>query len=161
MITFVSDDIFQSKASVWVNPVNCVGVEGAGLAKKFKKRFPDENAQYVEACRSGIVRLGTVSWVLRDVGNRHEPPRVVVYFPTKLHWLDNSRLEDIAKGLESLKEAAREFNFPSLAVPALGCGLGGLLWSDVKPLMTQYLQDLPSVTVYKPQFPRLADLWDY
>ena len=27
----------------------------------------------------------------------------------------------------------------SVAVPALGCGCGGLAWSDVRPIMSEFL----------------------
>jgi O-acetyl-ADP-ribose deacetylase (regulator of RNase III) len=40
----------------------------------------------------------------------------------------------------------------SLAMPALGCGLGGLDWKDVGPLMCKYLHgiDIP-VAIYLPR----------
>lgn len=41
----------------------------------------------------------------------------------------------------------------SVAVPPLGCGLGGLRWTDVLPLIEATLADLPGVEimVYPPQ----------
>ena len=46
MITFIEGDIFTSKCQTLVNPVNCMGVMGNGLAKEFKKRFPVCEASY-------------------------------------------------------------------------------------------------------------------
>jgi O-acetyl-ADP-ribose deacetylase (regulator of RNase III) len=34
-------DLFNSKADALINPVNCVGVMGKGLAKEFRLRFPE------------------------------------------------------------------------------------------------------------------------
>jgi len=31
----------------------------------------------------------------------------------------------------------------SIAIPALGCGLGRLAWADVRPLIVEALADLP------------------
>ena len=39
----VRGNMFDSKAQVLADPVNCVGVMGAGLAKQFKARYPDGN----------------------------------------------------------------------------------------------------------------------
>jgi uncharacterized protein YwgA len=45
----------------------------------------------------------------------------------------------------------RDFLTPqigSIAIPPLCCGNGGLLWTDVKPLVIQYLSALPSLDVH-------------
>jgi hypothetical protein len=40
----------------------------------------------------------------------------------------------------------------TIAMPPLGCGLGGLSWSQVKPLIEKYLSNLPlEVFVYEPR----------
>ena len=40
-----------------------------------------------------------------------------------------------------------DYGITSVAFPKLGCGNGGLLWREVKPLMRDYLRDLP-IDVY-------------
>ncbi|MDY7011042.1 MAG: DUF4433 domain-containing protein, partial [Planctomycetota bacterium] len=40
----------------------------------------------------------------------------------------------------------------SVALPALGCGLGGLDWADVGPLMCKYLHGIGiDVAIYLPR----------
>lgn len=39
VIQFRKGDLLESDASALVNPVNCVGIMGKGLAKAFKNRF--------------------------------------------------------------------------------------------------------------------------
>src|SRR5438067_13620338 len=74
-----------------------------------------------------------------------------INFPTKRHWRGRSRLEDIETGLVSLVRQYREWQIQSLAMPALGCGHGGLNWSDVRPLIEQHLSDLNiDIEVYEP-----------
>src|SRR5215218_6932182 len=51
-------DLFTSSAHTLVNPVNTVGVMGAGLAAEFRRRFPDLDADYRRRCAAGQVRLG-------------------------------------------------------------------------------------------------------
>jgi O-acetyl-ADP-ribose deacetylase (regulator of RNase III) len=146
MIVECSGDIFERAAegAVLVNPVNCVGVSGKGLAKEFKRRFPKQQRQYECLCGIGHVRPGKVLFF--------DP---VVYFPTKNHWRNPSEIDWIRDGLIDLREFIElEHNIGrSLAVPALGCGLGGLSWSDVLPLIYKHLGDMPhrDVWLYPPR----------
>ena len=144
-VRLVEGDIFKSNADALVNPVNCRGVMGKGLAKEFKKRFPETFPVYREACRSGKLVPGTLQFVRLtvkpDLFGWNKP--VIIHFPTKDHWKDPSRLEWIEKGLAFLKEHYREWNLTSVALPQLGTGLGGLKWEEVKPLIDKYLSSEP------------------
>lgn len=123
--------IFDSGAQWLVNPVNTEGVMGAGLALEFKKRLPDVFLAYQSACRRGEVRIGEMFLFGK-----------IVHFPTKEHWKAPSRLEYVERGLVSLAEVMRTQGIQTIAIPALGCGLGGLAWSDVRPRIEQALHDV-------------------
>lgn len=143
MIRFAAGDIFAQSAVALVNPVNCVGVMGRGLAVQFRRRFPDAFEPYRQACRDRALRPGRVLvWP-----TRRPAPRWIVHFPTKRHWRDPSRLEDIDAGLRDLAAAVRRHRMPSVAVPPLGCGLGGLDWASVRPLLEAHLADLPCAVI--------------
>jgi O-acetyl-ADP-ribose deacetylase (regulator of RNase III) len=147
MVTLVEQgDLFQSEAQTITNAVNCVGVMGKGVALEFKKRFPAMYADYVRRCAEGRVRLGH-PYLYRQT----ELPWIL-NFPTKGHWRDPSRLVDIVAGLEYLESHYREWGITSLAVPALGCGLGGLEWRTTGPILIQQFArlDIP-VTLYTPR----------
>ena len=60
-------------------------------------------------------------------------PRLIINFPTKRHWRARSRLADIEAGLSALVAEIGRHRIHSIALPALGCGLGGLEWTEVKP----------------------------
>ena len=142
-------DLLQSGAEALVNPVNTVGVMGRGLAAQFKSAYPANYRAYRAACRSKGVRTGTMFVVELGVGLN---PRWIINFPTKRHWRDPSRLADIDSGLEDLRRVVLEFGIASIAVPALGCGLGGLDWTDVEMLIQERLEGCgASVSVYGPQ----------
>lgn len=68
-------------------------------------------------------------------------------FPTRRRWGDRSRLEDIEAGLRWLAKHCQQESISSIAVPALGCGLGGPPWPAVRGLMKRYLEDLPGLRV--------------
>jgi hypothetical protein len=73
-------------------------------------------------------------------------------FPTKGHWRENSNLFGIIEGLRWVQQNAVKEGIKSLAMPALGCGLGNLEWRDVGPVMCRHLSvmDIP-VTIYLPR----------
>jgi O-acetyl-ADP-ribose deacetylase (regulator of RNase III) len=137
-------DILKSDAEALVNTVNCVGVMGRGIALQFKKKFPDNFAAYKRACDANELTLGNL--LVFDTGKMFNP-RYVINFPTKNHWRANSRIEDIATGLQALVAAVKDRKIKSIAIPPLGCGLGGLDWADVRPLILQAFEELKDVQV--------------
>lgn len=149
MIEYKTGDIFAENAEAIVNNVNCVGVMGRGIALQFKSRFPENFRAYANACKRNEVQPGRMF-----VFKTGEPtnPRYIVNFPTKRHWQDKSRIEDIESGLKSLVEEIIDRNISSIAIPPLGAGLGGLNWDDVAPRIETELRDLPGVhaVVFRP-----------
>lgn len=170
--SFIVAEFIESNASIFdlevdaiINPVNCKGVSGAGLAKEFARRYPTEQRQYEELCgrnvyspdATGTVRKasafspGDVFAVtgidvtkleaeIIDEGSLErllKQRRKVIYFPTKNHWKRPSTYEYIEKGLKSL----RKLELTSVAIPALGCGLGGLNPEVVSRQVFEALQD--------------------
>lgn len=138
-ITILEGDIFQDDAIYITNPVNCQGVSGAGLAKEFARRYPKAQAEYEEGCRDGLIAPG---WPVR-VGR-------IWYFPTKDKWRDPSRIEWIRSGLRFLAGYLEPRD--SIAIPALGCGLGGLRWYEVATAVRDELEGTGAdVRLYKPR----------
>ena len=125
MIRIKTGDIFEEDAEALVNTVNCVGVMGRGVALQFKRQFPDNFNAYAVKCERNEIKLGQV--FVFETG-RIDGPRYIINFPTKRHWRSKSRLADIHTGLKSLAKVIRERGIGSLAIPALGSGLGGLDW---------------------------------
>ena len=144
MIEIAKGDILEAKAEALVNTVNCVGVMGKGLALQFKQAFPANFEAYQSACRAGEVVPGRM--FIFDRG-KLAAPRYLINFPTKRHWRDDSRIEDIRSGLESLVADVRRLGIRSIAVPPLGCGLGGLNWRDVRPMIENSFSELSDVRV--------------
>lgn len=138
MIRFTHGNIFQSRCEALINPVNCVGVMGKGLALQFKQLFPANFTSYAQACRAGALAPGR----MHVFATGSPQPRYIVNFPTKRHWRDPSRLDDVDQGLTALAHAIATNGIRSIAIPPLGCGLGGLPWPDVRALILQRLANL-------------------
>jgi O-acetyl-ADP-ribose deacetylase (regulator of RNase III) len=148
MIHFTHGDILCDESEAIVNPVNCVGVMGRGLALQFRKAYPEVFKVYAEACKGGEVRPGHM--FVAETGEF--VPRYVIHFPTKRHWRKPSRMEDIESGLADLAQLIRSQKLSSVAVPALGAGLGGLGWPLVRERIVAALDELAGVriTIYEP-----------
>jgi len=149
MIEFRTGDILQADVEALVNPVNCVGVMGRGLALAFKTTFPENFVAYERACERGEVLPGRMFVFATGHPAR---PKYIINFPTKRHWRERSRIEDIEAGLAALRDEVERRAISSIAVPALGAGLGGLAWGVVRKRIEGALGDLPNtrVTVFEP-----------
>jgi len=134
MIKFVKGDIFQTSCECLVNPVNTNGKMGQGLAKEFKKRFPKMFVSYEMACDDGSLDIGKCTFhnTLEKIDGKR---KTIVNFPTKKDWWDKSKYEYIEQGLISLKERLYINCTQSVAIPPLGCGLGGLKWEKVREMI--------------------------
>jgi O-acetyl-ADP-ribose deacetylase (regulator of RNase III) len=142
MITLLPEKtVFDSPAQTIVNPVNCVGVMGKGLALAVKSRYPEVFHKYLIACESGKMRIGNLQLVKTT-------DRWILNFPTKKHWRGASKLEFVEAGLKKFVKTYRRRHIASVAFPPLGCGHGGLKWDEVEPLMRRYLEGLDKIEIF-------------
>lgn len=132
-------NILHEGTEALVNTVNCVGVMGRGIALQFKNAFPLNFKAYKKACERSEVRPGKV--FVFETGQLTNP-KYIINFPTKRHWRENSRVTDIVYGLQNLKGIIQDKGIKSIAVPPLGCGLGGLDWKKIRPLIEKELGEL-------------------
>jgi O-acetyl-ADP-ribose deacetylase (regulator of RNase III) len=151
MIRLNSGDILTASTEAIVNTVNCAGVMGKGIALQFKMKYPDNYKFYKKVCDQGRMLIGQVLIFQHSQANN---PKYIINFPTKRHWKGKSNIDDIKKGLNSLVSEIRQLNIKSIAIPALGSGLGGLDWREVKSIVIDAFSILPNVEVqlYEPHF---------
>jgi O-acetyl-ADP-ribose deacetylase (regulator of RNase III) len=140
MIDLGEGNLLNAPTDALVNTVNTVGVMGKGVALQFKQAFPANFKAYRIACERGEVQVGRM--FLWDSG-RLGPQRYIINFPTKQHWRAKSRVGDIDAGLRDLVRLNQELEIESIALPALGCGNGGLDWAVVQPRIEAALGPLP------------------
>ncbi len=139
-------DLLGSTMQTLINTVNCKGVMGKGIALAFKKQYPVMFAEYKKMCDQGKFRLGE--------SHIYQVPlmdRKIINFPTKDDWRRKSDIKALERGLQHLVANYKDWGVTSLAVPPLGCGNGGLKWSDVSPLIDKYLLPLGiPLEIYEP-----------
>ena len=158
--------MFFSRAKILTISVNTVGVMGKGLASRAKYQFPDVYVEYQNLCRNKRLVMGKPCLIKREESvsnilsydpnsleeNRNDD-KWFLLFPTKTHWRYNSDLQGIEEGLKYLVKLSKKENLESIALPALGCGLGNLSWQEVGPLMCKYINQMENIqyaSIYLP-----------
>lgn len=134
-------DLFDCQSQTITCPINTAGAMGKGLALTFADRVTGLYDFYKRihpnkyGCEARANQL-----------NIYPVPdgRQVLLFPTKVNWRESSTVEQIEQNLRLLAQNYEHWNIQSLALPALGCGEGGLSYDrDVKHLIWQILDPLP------------------
>jgi O-acetyl-ADP-ribose deacetylase (regulator of RNase III) len=163
-LTLVDGDMFFSRMQTLTISVNTVGVMGKGLASRTKYQFPDVYVEYQDACRNKKLKMGKPYLFKREASLDYEladepsslsnadAEKWFLLFATKKHWRERSDITGIEEGLQWIQRNHNREGIQSLAVPALGCGLGWLKWRDVGPLLCRYLSALDiQVAIYLPR----------
>lgn len=142
MFEVTRGDLLRADVEAVVNTVNTEGIMGKGVALQFKKAYPDNFEAYRVACEAGEVRPGHMFVFDRESLTN---PRYIINFPTKRHWRSKSRMDDIEAGLDALVSEVKRLGIQSIALPPLGCGLGGLSWPEVRDRIRAAAARVPEV----------------
>lgn len=111
-------------------------VMGAGVAKVFAQHFSDLPKVWGERLQNGKHKEGFM------VTNYNPSVPILVAFPTKKNWKDNSSTELILQSLSTLEEVTKIMGWKNILLPRPGCSNGGLNWElDVKPLLELRLDE--------------------
>lgn len=168
-ISLVEGDMFFSTMQTLTVSVNIVGIMGKGLASRAKYQFPDVYVVYQDACRRKTLRMGVPYLYKREAFMDEEladEPRSMpgpnankwfLLFATKKHWREDSDLASIEQGVRWVRDNYKKEGIKSLALPALGCGLGNLDWKDVGPVICRELVGIGiPVAIYLPREREIA-----
>jgi O-acetyl-ADP-ribose deacetylase (regulator of RNase III) len=142
-VEYIKGNIFTSRVEVLVNPVNCVGVMGAGLALEFRLRYPEMYSKYREICNKNLLKPGLL-WLYKSENIR------ILNFPTKNNWKNPSKEKYLIDGLKKFTETYEEKKIKSIAFPLLGADKGGLKKEKSLDIMMHYLNPLDlEVKIYE------------
>lgn len=126
----IKGNLFTSEAKAIGHGVNCKGAMGAGIAKLFRQEFPEMYEEYREICLRGELQPGEVfTWW-------DERKNVWVYNIASQNNLGaDARLEWFEEAAFSALAHADLNGVEEVAIPQIGCGIGGLDFSDVEPML--------------------------
>jgi O-acetyl-ADP-ribose deacetylase (regulator of RNase III) len=120
--------LFDTDAPALGHGVNCAGVMGAGIAKTFKEKYPNNYFNYRAACQTGRLNPGEVfvgseqGMFIYNMASQNRPGRDASYI-----WLVSSAY--------TAAEDAVKMGLDRIAIPMIGCGIGGLQWPKVSRIL--------------------------
>lgn len=123
-IVTYNGDLLQSKANILVNAVNKLGFMGGGIALCFRKKFPEMYDSYKELCLNNAYDNNFVTFYTypKDKFNG-----VCIANLLTVNNDFKGNYNYIIEGLNQLKHTVEEdASIKSIAIPPLGCGIGGL-----------------------------------
>jgi len=144
MIRYTQGNLLDAPADALVNTVNEVGVMGKGIALQFRDTFPESAREYQRAAKDGRVHVGQM-FVTENPSLLK--PHWIIHFPTKKNWRKPSELAWIREGLKDLVRVVKRERITSIALPPLGCGNGGLEWTQVRREIEGAFTELPDVDI--------------
>ena len=143
MIKYIEKgDIFSiSGVSSYAHGCNCAGAMGKGIALQFRSTYPEMYSEYKTMCEEGIYKPGDVFDY--NYGDGH-----IYNLATQASWRTKAKIKYIEQSVKTMLELAVRDNVTKIAIPAIGAGLGGLKWKDVKDVLNRVSADYPAIELY-------------
>lgn len=147
MIHELSGDILYSSAKAIVQGVAPNDDFHHGLALQLRERMPAMYKEFRHYCQTKHPKSGSL-WDWRSPDERH----IICLFTQDGAYHQGSKpgqasLSHVNHALHALRAYLQKEQVSSVSLPRLGCGITGLDWTDVKPLIEHHLGDL-SLPVY-------------
>lgn len=142
MIKYVKGDILKTKAEAIAHGIAPNDNFKQGLALTLREQWPSMYKDFRHYCQTTHPKEGT-TWSWKGVGG----PVIVNMFTqehpkTKDSNPGKASLSYVSHTLKSLKKDIKDNNLKSVALTRLATGVGGLDWTEVKPLIEEHLSDL-------------------
>ncbi|MBK8314145.1 MAG: macro domain-containing protein [Acidobacteria bacterium] len=142
MIQEVSGDILYTSAQVIAHGVAPNDHFNVGLALSLREYWPKMYQDFRHYCHIRNPKPGGV-WVWAGSNGKIIASLLTRDAPMGIHASPGkATLHNINYALKELRKVAQSQKYTSIALPRLACGMGGLMWEDVYPLITKHLEDL-------------------
>jgi O-acetyl-ADP-ribose deacetylase (regulator of RNase III) len=145
MIIYKTGDILTSEAEHLVNPTNFQGPMCGGLARKFANRFYGLEQAYCDLAGSERFGAKIRNYDIIPIWREFSGVRIVNFSTMDIG--GQADLSEVTEGLVKLAPWIAKQAPTSIAFPKLGCGIGGLDWNDVKPVIEMYFGNIDGLTV--------------
>lgn len=142
MIHEISGDILYSKAKAIVHGVAPNDDFHTGLPLSLRERMPALYKDFRHYCQTSHPKPGTL-WVWMCADGRY----IINLLTREGAYAHGSKpgqasLSHVNHTLHALHAWVEKEKIPSLALTRLACGMNGLDWNDVKPLIDKHLGGL-------------------
>ena len=141
--------LFSSSSELLCHGVNCKGIMGAGIAAQMKLRYPEMYKIYRQRCfasprpEPGEIQICADKHSKKFIGNLFTQKELGAC----------ARVEYVEQCIDELIKANEGGDCPglyleSVAFPRIGCGIGGLEWEEVKPVLHKLTKFFKKVEVW-------------
>ncbi len=128
--TEITGDLFSAGTQAIAHGVNCKGLMGAGIAAEFARRYPRMKQAYIKRCELGLMKPSSFFFWAGD-----QP--LIYNLATQMMPGRDARLTWIERSVDNMLTHAVSCGIQSIAMPRIGCGIGGLNWEDVQPQLKE------------------------
>ena len=133
-IQFVAGDLFANghRAEALQHGCNCQGSMGAGIAKRFRERYPKMYEEYRARCKADprLFNLGD-AWLWKEDAS----PWVFNLGTQEGFWHARASYEALEQSLGNMLKQADQEEIAKIAIPRIGVGYGGLSWKKVRAIV--------------------------
>jgi O-acetyl-ADP-ribose deacetylase (regulator of RNase III) len=120
-------DLLASDEAVLAHGCNTHGVMGAGIAAQFSVRYPQMQAEYSKLCsQKHFVPGSAMRW--DELGIGLVPQRIIFNLATQDRPGPHARCEWVYLSFRNMAEQMMALRLDRVAIPKIGCGIGGLDW---------------------------------
>jgi O-acetyl-ADP-ribose deacetylase (regulator of RNase III) len=157
MIHEVEGDILETKAAAIAHGVAANDPMNQGLSAALHARYPAMHKDFHHWCRQKHPKLGSawlwtgaggvrvINLITQDGGYEHGSKR------------QRATASGVNHALRALRKLIEHEHIASVALPRLETGVGGLDWSEVRPLVENQLGDVAAeVYIYRERAPAKA-----
>jgi len=120
--------------------VNTLGVMG-GFAGVIASKYPEQCAGYLELCEINKTHPKTIldGGMAIEAVKQNNP--TIYHLVTQINPGADARIEFILESLDSAIEMAKKRGLDSIAIPAIGTGIGGLDYDETVKALKAHLKD--------------------
>jgi len=147
MITHKTGDIFTTELEAIGHGVNIEGVMGSGIAVTVRTLHPNVYEEYREYCEKGLLTGGDLLVVQSKTDGKY-----IFNMASQEKKGRNATYDFLRQSTRRALTYCVEYDMPALALPQIGCGIGGLEWSRVTEILEEESERFPEVDL---------ELWTY
>lgn len=131
-------DLFTSTSNVLGHGVNTKGLMGAGIAKMFREEYRQNYENYKYHCETRLLKPGGlfVFW---------EKGKYIFNFASQNEPGADARYEWALESMLAGSRQARALGHKVIAIPLIGCGIGGLEWEGMEKIVQAVELSIPEV----------------
>lgn len=133
-------NLFDHPAKGLAHGVNCLGVAGAGVALQMKRLYPEAIQKYTQKAAEGRLLPGSAMFC-------REPDRYIIHCASQHRPGPDARPEWLRSSLTDGLQMAAFHNIPSVALPLIGGGIGGIPPGQAQLIIAEVAEQFPSIEV--------------